>query len=112
MTVVEALPLVEARVDAPATSVGPPQEEGAMEAASSPRGEASRLTRVTALKGQVLQWRLLFANAGRCPPLAPHPSQLCRLIPPLSRHPPSSSLCADVSLGVPKDCLSVCEDCV
>lgn len=69
MNVVDALPLMEARMDVAAAHVSAPGDARAPAAAGeAPRGAASpapaAATEVRSLRGQVLQCRLIAANAG------------------------------------------------
>ena len=69
VNVVDALPLMEARMDVAAAHVSAPGDARAPAAAGeAPRGAASpapaAATDVRSLRGQVLQCRLIAANAG------------------------------------------------
>ena len=69
VNVVDALPLMEARIDVAAAHVSAPAEARASAAAGEAlKGAASpapaATTEVTSLRGQVLQCRLIAANAG------------------------------------------------
>ena len=81
MNVVDALPLMEARMDVAAAHVSapgdvraPPAAGEASKGAASPAPAAA--TEVRSLRGQVLQCRLIAANAG-----AGHKSLHCQPAP-------------------------------
>lgn len=81
VSVVGPLPLVEARVEVPASSVAPQDEAGEAASAATPTPPAKRdgksgtsgpepaakAISATALKGQVLNWWLSVANTGAHP---------------------------------------------